>query len=119
MTSGLFWKCATGSATAQVNMPTPMPAPNIIENQENRVNSGCSPSTPRFMRPAAGQNARIRQTSMKSAMTQMYQAAKISRMVALSPERTAPEETGQTMAQTQSAEMMIFAGTATLVAKPS
>ncbi len=34
VTEGLFLECATDSATAHVNVQTPIPAPNIIKNQQ-------------------------------------------------------------------------------------
>jgi hypothetical protein len=40
-----------GSATPKKRMPVPMPAPNSIENHENLVNSGFSPSFPKVICP--------------------------------------------------------------------
>jgi len=118
ITSGLLAKCATGSATAHVNIPTPIPALNIIENHENIENSGFSPSSPRLSRPAAGQSAKPMQTMIKRATAQMYQAAKLAKISVFQSPSVLPAWTGQKIAQTTSALTMILLATVTSTLNP-
>jgi len=57
-------------------MPTPMPAPNIIENQAKRLNSGWVSGEPSFCRPVLGSTAINRHRAMNAVVTQTYQAPK-------------------------------------------
>ena len=118
MTSGLLAKWVTGSATAHVSMPTPIPALNIIENHEKFENSGFSPGCPKLSRPAAGQSAKPIHTITKRATTQMYQAAKLARIKEFQSPSNLPAWTGQKIAQTTSALIMILLTTVTSTLKP-
>ena len=66
---GFLAKWYIGSAVANVSMPMPIPAPNIIENHEKLENSGLSSSWPNRIFPAAGHNASAKQRITKNAMT--------------------------------------------------
>ena len=99
-------------------MPTPIPAPNIMENHEKLENSGFSPTCPKLSLPAVGQMASPRHTMMKNATVQMYQAAKFARITVFYAPKTSPAHSGQTIAQTTRHEIMILLITVTLTLNP-
>ena len=94
-------------------MPTPMPAPNIMDNQVNRENSGVSPGLPSISRPVLGHSAKARQARVKKAVTSMYQCAKDAVDQLCSASSCAPAAAGDEATQINRAAMMIFGTAAT------
>lgn len=89
-----------------------------MENHEKFENSGMSYFVPSFNLPADGQMARAIQTITNNVTVQMYHAPKEERMNLLMPFRTAPDCSGNAMAQTTNAAISILDVIVTIWLKP-
>ena len=100
-------------------MPTPIPAPNIMDSQVKRENSGVSPGLPRISCPVLGHRAKARQAMVKNAVTSMYQCAKDAVDQLCSASSCAPAAAGDEATQINKAAMMTLGTAATQGLKPA